>query len=125
MLGNESFWDVAIQCHSILDQAGIPHAILGGAAVCLHGYQRNTTSLDLLVGPSAVTSVRAALEAAEFRRSPENAGFPSLSGIPVHVLIANDCAGVGSEVRLPDPADSSAVVCLEGLPVLSLVRLIE
>ncbi len=40
-------------------------------------------------------------------------------------MLGSDRAGTGSEVRLPDPADKSAVVHIEGLPVLSLAKLIE
>jgi hypothetical protein len=125
MLDNESLWDVAGQCHAILERAAIPHAIVGGVAVCLHGYQRNTVDLDLLVGSAAESAVRAALEAAGFEWSQENAEFRSPTGIPVQFLIANDRAGAGSEVRLPDPADTSAIIYLEGLPVISLAKLIE
>ena len=41
MLENESLWEAATQCHQILAAAKIPHAVMGGVAVCLHGYQRN------------------------------------------------------------------------------------
>ena len=125
ILGNESLWDAAGQCHANLDRAAIPHAIIGAVAVCLHGYQRNTVGVDLLVGSSAESAVRATLEAAGFQRSQEKAEFRSPTGIPVQFLIASDRAGAGSEVRLPDPADKSAIVYLEGLPVVSLAKLIE
>ncbi len=125
MLGNESLWDVATQCHAILDHEGIQHAIVGGVAVCLHGYQRNTIDLDLLIAPRMATQVRAALELAGFVWSPAEAEFRSPSGIPVQFLTAGDRAGDGSELRLPDPADASTVVQIEGLPVLSLAKLIE
>jgi hypothetical protein len=125
MLGNESLWDVAKECHAILDRAAIPHAIVGGVAVCLHGYQRNTVDLDLLIDPAREASVRAALEAAGFKWSDDAAEFRSPSGVPVQFVIASDRAGPGSEVRLPDPADKAAVVHIEGLPVVSLAKLIE
>ena len=125
MLGNESLWEAAKECHAALEQAAVPHAIIGGVAVCLHGYQRNTLDLDVLIGSSAQAAVRAALETAGFQWSEQAAEFRSPGGIPVQLLIANDRAGADSEVRLPEPSDSSAVVYLEGLPVLSLARLIE
>jgi hypothetical protein len=49
MLANLTLWDTAVDCHSVLCAAGIPHAIVGGVVVCLHGYRRNTADLDLLV----------------------------------------------------------------------------
>ena len=51
MLGNESIWDVAARCHNLLSSADIPYSVCGGVAVCLHGYQRNTTDLDLIIRP--------------------------------------------------------------------------
>ena len=36
MLENESLWQAAEQCHRLLSAAKIPHAVLGGVAVCLH-----------------------------------------------------------------------------------------
>jgi hypothetical protein len=125
MLGNESLWDVAEACHAILDRAAIPHAVVGGIAECVHGYQWNTVDLNLLIGPAQEATIRAALEAAGFKWSNKEAELRSPSGIPVKFVIASDRAGSGSEVRLPDPADESAVVHIEGLPVLSLTRLIE
>ncbi len=125
MLGNESLWDVAVQCHAILDRVAVPHAIVGGVAVCLHGYQRNTVDLDLLIGPEAAIQARAALEISGFTWPPAEAEFRSPSGIPVQFLTAGDRAGSGSELRLPDPVDQLAVVQIEGLPVLSLAKLIE
>ena len=39
--------------------------------------------------------------------------------------ITGDRAGSGAELRLPAPSDAAAVTELEGLPVLTLPRLIE
>lgn len=125
MLENESLWNVATQCHALLKEAGIPHAILGGVAVCLHGYQRNTVDLDLLVPPSESEAIRSLLENAGFSWSNENAEFRSPSGVPVQLLLAGERAGSGSEVRLPDPADETTIAFLEGLPVVSLAELIQ
>ena len=49
MLGNENLWQVAIQCHRALQESQIQHSVCGGVAVCLHGYQRNTVDLDLII----------------------------------------------------------------------------
>lgn len=125
MLGNESLWEVAALCHELLREAGIPHAIVGGVAVCLHGYQRNTVDLDMLVRREEAEKIRFTLEQAGFVWSAERAEFASPSGIAVQLLLAADRAGTGSEVRLPDPTDEKAVTQLEGLPVLTLAKLIE
>jgi hypothetical protein len=110
MLGNESLWQVAQQAHAALAQAGVPHAILRGVAVCLHGYQRNTIDIDLLIRRQDQSTLTDCFTPA---------------GIPVQILPAGDRASKGSEVMLPDPAENQTITHREGLPVLTLARLIE
>ena len=125
MLENQSLWQAAAQCHQVLGAAKVPHAILGGVAVCLHGYQRNTVDLDLLVRREGTQVVRENLEKKQFTWQPEQAERRSASGIAVRFLYAGERAGSGSEVSLPDPSDSRTTTEIEGLPVLTLARLIE
>ena len=125
MLGNETLWEVAQSCHQLLEEAEIPHAIVGGVAVCLHGYQRNTVDVDLLVRKEDGERLREVLEQAGFEWIAREAEFRSASGIPVQFLMAGERAGKGSEIRLPDPDSAKSVTIKEGLPVLSLARLIE
>jgi hypothetical protein len=125
MLGNETLWDAARLLHERLQQAGIAHAIVGGVAVCLHGYQRNTVDVDLLVQKEQAAAARTALESAGWQWIAERTELRSPAGVVLQFLLSGDKAGPDSEVRLPDPADKQAVTHLEGLPVLSLARLIE
>jgi hypothetical protein len=125
MLGNESLWDTAKTCHEALTDARIPYAVAGGVAVCLHGYQRNTVDLDLVVQPGQTAKVRAALESAGLSWDETEHEFRTPTGIAVQFLVAGERAGRDSEVRLPDPANPESVTELEGLSVLSLAALIE
>lgn len=125
MLGNESLWDVAQRCHELLAREEIPHAVIGGVAVCLHGYQRNTVDLDLLVRPEDLIAIRETLEAAGFEWIEKQAEFHAPSGTPVQLLLAGERAGPASEVRFSDPSEKSDVTEREGLPVVTLARLIE
>lgn len=125
MLGKESLWDAARTAHELLAEAGLPHAIVGGVAVCLHGYQRNTVDVDLLVRRDEAPRARAILEAAGWKWNDERAEIQSPSGVVLQFLMAGDKAGIDTVVRFPDPADAEAVTELEGLPVLTLARLIE
>src|SRR5215210_2222135 len=43
----------AHQASQKLREAGIPHALAGGLAVCAHGYPRTTDDVDFLVGDEA------------------------------------------------------------------------
>ena len=125
MLGNETLWDVARQCHDVLRAAEIPHAVAGGVAVCLHGYQRNTVDLDLVARADDADVIRTALDGAGYQWSDTNREFRSPSGVAIQFLLTGKRAGQGSEVWFSDPGDESNVVELEGLPALSLARLIE
>jgi hypothetical protein len=123
MLGNETLWETAARCHALLEAAGIPHVIAEGVAVCLHGYQRNTADVDMLVGRADSARVRAMLTDGGFSWSEQEREFRSPSGVAVQFLIEGDKAGSG--LVLPDPQDERVRTTLEDLPVLTLARLIE
>jgi hypothetical protein len=125
MLDKQSLWATATRVHQALAAQSIPHALLGGVAVCLHGYQRNTVDIDLLVRGEDHSAIRVCLESAGLAWDPVVKEFRSETDPPVQFLTAGDRAGSGSEVRLPDPEEPDAVVVIEGLPVVSLARLIE
>jgi len=125
MLEKESLWATATRCHQASAAREIPHAVIGGVAVCLHGYQRTTVDIDLLVIPGMAEQVRECLEAAGFQWDASDREFRDASGVAVQFLVAGERAGKGSDVTLPDPRDPATIETLEGLPVASLERLIE
>ncbi len=125
MLGNETLWHVAERCDSLLSVAGIPYSICGGVAVCLHGYQRNTVDLDLVIRSSEIDAVRKVLSDGGLIWNKTNAEFRTPDGIAVQFLISGQKAGKGSEVTIPEPTGDLNVEELEGLPVVRLSRLIE
>jgi hypothetical protein len=125
MLENQSLWTTAVECQAVLEAAEIPHAIVGGVAVCLHGYRRNTVDLDLLIRRSDQVRVKEALEASGYQWSSEHAEFHAPAGMPVQILLSGEKAGKDAEVLLPDPDAPGATIAIEGLAVISLARLIE
>ncbi|MEO8498853.1 MAG: hypothetical protein ABI614_27645 [Planctomycetota bacterium] len=125
MLGNESLWNVAERCDALFSAAEIPYSICGGVAVCLHGYQRNTVDLDLVIRASETEAVRKILSDAGLVGDESNAEFRTADGIAVQFLIAGHKAGKGSEVTIPEPIGELNVEQREGLPVVRLSRLIE
>ena len=125
MLDKQSLWATATRVHEALAARSIPHALLGGVAVCLHGYQRNTVDIDLLVRGEDSEAIRACMQSSGLTGDAVPKEFKSETDPLVQCLVAGERAGPGSEVRLPDPGDSAAVTEVEGLPVLSLARLIE
>lgn len=125
MLANENLWQVAHDVHDSLSAAAVPHAVVGGVAVCLHGYRRNTVDLDLLVRPTDADAVRGALNARGYVWDAAVKEFRSASGVPVQFVMAGERQGKGQESNFPDPADPRAVVAIEELPVLSLAELVQ
>lgn len=125
MLGNESLWNVAERCDALLSAAKIPYSICNGVAVCLHGYQRNTVDLDLVIRSSESEAVRNVLADNGLVWDETNVEFRSPDGIAVPFLIAGEKAGKGSEVTIPEPIGELNVEQREGLPVVRLSRLIE
>ncbi len=125
MFGNENLWQAAAQCHRILAAANISHAVCGGVAVCLHGYQRNTVDLDLIIEPERAADVRQLLEEAGLTWVAAAEEFRTHGGVVVQFLMTGDRAGSDSEVRIPVRTGELNVEVIEGLPVLRLSRLIE
>jgi hypothetical protein len=125
MLENDNLWQVACRAHELLAARIIPHAIVGGVAVCLHGYRRNTVDLDLLVRSGDADVIREIFAADGFSWHASVKEFRSGSGVPVQFVVAGEREGKGQEARFPDPAEPKTVTPLEGLPVISLAHLIQ
>ena len=62
-------WDTLRRADAALNEAEIPHAVVGGLSVFLHGHRRMTTDVDILVRPADVEPVRHADNAAVPRRA--------------------------------------------------------
>lgn len=125
LLENETLWELAQRVHELLAHDGIDHAIVGGVAVCLHGYQRNTVDLDLLVEPADAAAVRLAFEAGGLQWNDSAKEFRSTAGVAVQFVLAGENEGPGQPATFPSPSDPKHITAIEGLPVLSLASLIQ
>ena len=125
MSDNETLWQAATRLHDSLARHGLAHAIVGGVAVCLHGYRRNTIDIDLLVSPDDTVALRQLLRQSGWQWDSTEKQFVRESGAVLQLLLSGEKAGRGSDIYLPDPGDATVVTWLEGLPVLTLPRLIE
>jgi hypothetical protein len=126
MLGKQGLWATVVLSHEVLSAASVPHVVIGGVAVCLHGYQRNTIDVDLLVRSEDSARIKGTLNGAGLRRA-ENREFLSPDGIPVQFVMASESAGADRSlgVRMPDPGDPESWTNIEDIPVLTLSKLIE
>lgn len=127
MLGKSSLWQTLVRAHEVLASADVPHAVIGGVAVCLHGYQRNTIDVDLLVRPKDTQQIRNALTSAGFDWHADNREFISPDGVPVQFVLAGESAGNDRSlgVLMPDPDDEHTATEIDDVPVLTLSKLIE
>jgi hypothetical protein len=127
MLDRSSIWDAARRCDLVLGARGLPHAIAGGVAVCLHGYQRNTVDVDILVRSEDAAAVRRTMEEEGCAWDPVEREFRGPDRVPIQFLLSGESASDDQAlgVKLPDPGEPGVVTEIERLPVVSLVRLIE
>lgn len=119
MLGSETLWETAALCDRVLSEAEVAYSVCGGVVVCLHGYQRNTVGLDLVVSSADANRVRQLLEDAGLTWHQDAAEFRTEAGIAVQFLIAGESAGRGSGVKIPEAEGDDNVERIEGLSVLS------
>lgn len=111
-----------------LNREGIDYAIIGGMALNIHGYNRVTQDVDVLLS-------KAGLE--QFKQKCVGLGYvPSFpdaqksyrdaeSSVPIEIITTGEYPGDGKPkpVVFPEPAFSS--VEIEGLRVVKLEQLIE
>jgi hypothetical protein len=125
LLDNEILWQTATRIHSLFLAESVDYAIVGGVAVCLHGYRRNTVDLDLLIRAEDTEKVRSILESDGLQWIESDKKFRTTSGVAIQFLIAGEKQGSGSAATFPDPSDPLHSVQIEGLKVLSLPALIQ
>ena len=99
MLENQTLWDTATRVHELFAARSIEHAVVGGVAVCLHGYRRNTVDLDLLIRPEDSAAVRTALETDGFEWRAKEKEFFTASEIAVQFVMAGERDGPGPRLN--------------------------
>jgi hypothetical protein len=127
MLGSLEVWETARRCHKALQAARLPHALVGGLAVLLHGYQRNTVDVDMLIRSEDQADVKRTFEEAGLDWYKDEREFRGAESVAVHLLISGQSASDDKslQIRLPEPDGEAVSNTIEGLPVVSLPRLIE
>lgn len=100
---------------------------MGGVAVSLHGYHRNTINFDGLIRRESSEAVKQTLIDSGFQWNEARREFVGASDVPVQFLVAQESTGDDRSlgVVLPDPAAPGVSTEIEDLPVLTLARLIE
>lgn len=111
----------------LLEEDGIPYAIVGALALNAYGYRRVTVDVDVLLTREGLARFKARhLGRGYLERVPDGAGLRDTQhGVDVDALLAGDYPGDGKPkpVAFPDP--SSAAVRGARVALLTLPRLIE
>jgi hypothetical protein len=105
----------------------IPHAIIGGMAIGLHGFLRVTSDIDLLTTKEGLDRIHERLVGHGFVLAFAGARKrlrDTATGVMIDIITTGEYPGNGKPgpIQFPDPSDS---VELDGYTVLSLPRLIE
>jgi hypothetical protein len=111
-----------------LQQHGVSYAIAGGLALVVHGYDRTTVDVDVLVTPEGLETIHGALVGLGYRRAFEGSRKElrdTERGVRVEFLVSGEFPGDGrpKPVAFPDPATCSIEV--GGIRYLNLTTLLE
>jgi hypothetical protein len=111
----------------LLEEDGIPYAVIGAMALNAYGYRRVTVDVDLLLTPDGLEAFKTRhLGLGYVAKFPGSKGLRDIeNGVPIDVVLAGDYPGDGlpKPVAFPDPA--SAAVRGDRISLLPLPRLIE
>lgn len=122
--------DVHLTMRRITDRLrdeNIPHAIIGGMAIALHGYSRVTNDVDLLTTKEGLVRIHECVVGRGFVPAFQGARKrlrDTETGVMIDIITTGEYPGDGKPkaVQFPDPSDS---VDLGGYQVLSLPRIVE
>ena len=101
----------AEQVSSMLRDLGVPHALIGGLAVGVHGHPRTTKDVDFLVGPEAFETTEPFLVYREELKELARVGETDIMYIP------DRFPGLSAELRLEDDIP---IISLRGLILMKL-----
>lgn len=111
-----------------LDGEGIPYAILGGMALNIHGFVRETVDVDVLLTRESLDRFRERLVGRGY--VPAFAGAlksfkDADTGVRIDVIAAGDFPGDGKPKAVAFPEPSSVAVERGGIRVVPLETLLE
>lgn len=111
----------------LLEEDGIPYAVIDAMALNAYGYRRVTVDVDLLLTPQGLEELkRKHLGLGYLEKFPGSKGLRDTeNNVPIDVVLTGEYPGDGKPkpVVFPDPAE--AAVRGERLALLPLPRLIE
>jgi len=125
--GRSAVYDALHRITARLRELNIPHAVVGGMALFLHGYERFTRDIDILVTRPGLEEIHRRLEGLGY--VPPFEGSKNLRdaefSVRIEFLVTGEYPGDGKPkpVAFPDP--SAVVTEIAGIPCVNLKTLIE
>lgn len=111
----------------LLDQAGIPYALVGALALNEHGYRRTTVDVDLLMTAGGLAAFKAAHLGRDYlEKFPGSRGVRDTeTGVSVDFVLTGDFPGdrLPKRVAFPDPNIATRHERLALLPLPALFEL--
>jgi hypothetical protein len=110
-----------------LDELAIPYALVGGMALVLHGQERTTVDVDILLTPEGLQAAHASLEGLGY--VAPFVGSKTLrdteTGVRIEFLVSGNYPGDGKPkpVAFPDPSVCSTEI--DGIRVVTLPKFVE
>ncbi|MGV3485397.1 MAG: hypothetical protein ACO1RT_13345 [Planctomycetaceae bacterium] len=121
-------YQAAARICKTLDEMGIPFAVAGALAVNVHGHERMTADVDLLLRPEDLKRFKDRwLGLGWTEKFPGSRGMrDAVLNVSIDILITGDYPGDGlvKPVSFPDPQGASERDA-NGVPVLKLEKIIE
>lgn len=111
-----------------LDEAGIPYAVVGAMALNIHGHERVTTDIDVVVTAEARRRIHELLDGNGFLPPFEKSRNlrDTINGVKIDLILAGDFPGDGNPkpVQFPDPSVEPVVV-RNGVRYVTAEKLVE
>lgn len=126
-MGRSDVQQALVRLAALLDEQGIPYAVVGAMALNEWGYRRVTVDIDVLLSRDGLARLKErVLGRGYVEKFPGSRGLrDTVTGVDVDVVLAGEFPGDGKPkpVAFPDPED--VAVRGERVALLPLAKLVE